>query len=217
MVNPVRRTQRCEILCARVGGYLAGRRRRKRSNKTGSRSLRGRRFVIAKDLASKAIPFAKLPESDWSGGIATLNGGGDTMMLGGHFDFSGAHTEMLLGAMPSIVCLRDENDKAGLCWALERMRQELFGSQPGANLVVQHLAYLMLVQALRLYLSHGIGRGVGWLFALGDPKIAAAIGAIQQIQARAGPCRCLPKRQGCHARSLLLGSRRYPDLRRSIT
>ncbi len=138
----------------------------------------GRRFIIAKDLASETIRFAELPQSDWNGGIATLNGGGDAMMLGGHFDYSGAHTDMLFGAMPSIVRLRDENDKAGLRWVLERMRQELFRSQPGANLVVQHLAHLMLVQVLRLYLSHGTGRGIGWLFALGDSRIAAAIGAI---------------------------------------
>lgn len=138
----------------------------------------GRRFVIAKNLASRSIPFSELPESDWNGGIASLNGGGDAMMLGGHFDFSGAHTDMLLGPMPAIVRLRDENDKAGLRWVLKRMRQELFGSQPGASLVVRHLAHLLLVQTLRLYLSHGIGRGVGWLFALGDPKIAAAVGAM---------------------------------------
>ena len=138
----------------------------------------GKRFVIASDLSFKTIRFAELPESDWNGGIAILNGGGDTMMLAGHFDFSGTHTDLLLGAMPSIVCLHDEDDKAGLRWALERMRQELFGSQPGANLVVQHLAHLMLVQALRLYLSHGSGLGVGWLFALGDAKIATAIRSI---------------------------------------
>ncbi|CAO3429871.1 Transcriptional regulator, AraC family [Azospirillum endophyticum] len=138
----------------------------------------GRRFVIAKNLATKSIRFAELPKSDWDEGIVTLNGGGDTMMLGGHFDYSGPHTAMLLGTMPAVIGLRDENDKAGLLWTLERMRQELYGSQPGATLVVRHLAHLLLVQALRLYLSHGIGRGVGWLFALGDPKIAAAVEAI---------------------------------------
>lgn len=82
---------------------------------------------------------------------------------------------MLLGTMPPVVRLRDDSDKAGLRWALDRMRQELTGTQPGRLLVVQQLAHLMLVQALRLYLSHGAGQGAGWLFALGDPKVGAAI------------------------------------------
>ncbi|MDB4945835.1 MAG: AraC family transcriptional regulator [Labilithrix sp.] len=138
----------------------------------------GRRFVIAKDLAFRSVPISRLPEADWNGGVATLNGGGDTVLLGGHFDFSGAHTEMLLGAMPAIVRLRDEDDKAGLRWALARMGRELAGAQPGAKLVVEHLAHLMLVQALRLYLAQGEERGVGWLFALADARIAAAVGAI---------------------------------------
>ena len=37
---------------------------------------------------------------------------------------------------------------------------------------------MMLVQALRLYLAEGGGRSVGWLFALADPQMAAAIGAV---------------------------------------
>ena len=138
----------------------------------------GRRFVLAEDLAAPSIPFSQLSPTAWDGGVATLNGGGDVLILGGHFDFSGAQTEILLGAMPTIVSLQDEADKAGLRWALDRMRQELFGSRPGGRLVVQHLAHLMLVQALRLYLAHGEGRGVGWLFALGDPRIGPAIRAV---------------------------------------
>lgn len=138
----------------------------------------GRRFMMAHDLASEPIGIGTLSEAEWNGGIATVNGGGETTMLGGHFGFAGEHVDILLGSMPAIIRLRDEADKAGLRWALERMRQELFGAQPGARLVVQHLAHLMLLQALRLYLAHGVGRGVGWLFALGDKKIAAAISAI---------------------------------------
>lgn len=138
----------------------------------------GRRFLIARDLAFAPIGVATLPEEDWNGGIATVKGGGETTMLGGHFGFAGEHVDILLGSMPSIIRLRDKAEKAGLRWALDRLRQELLGAQPGARLVVQHLAHLMLVQALRLYLSHGVGSGVGWLFALGDERIAAAIGAI---------------------------------------
>lgn len=138
----------------------------------------GRRFIVARDLAFKATRFAEIPESEWKDGMATLNGGGDATMLAGHFGFSGAHVTMLLGQMPAIVSLREEQDKAGLRWVLERMRRELSESRPAASFVVQQLAHLMLVQVLRLYLSCHVGRGVGWLFALSDSRIAPTIHAI---------------------------------------
>lgn len=138
----------------------------------------GRRYRLAKDLASEPTAFQKLPIIEWHSGIATLNGGGETMILGGHFAFTGSQADMLLGAMPSVVRLRDDDDKANMRWSLERMRQELTLLQPGGSLVVQHLAHLMLVQALRLYLAEKAGPRVGWLFGLAHPQLAAAISAI---------------------------------------
>lgn len=138
----------------------------------------GRRFRLTNDLALQPTPFDQLQPVEWRGGIATLNGGGDTMILGGHFAFAGAHADMLLGAMPPVAHLRDSRDKMNLRWALEQMRCELAEEQPGGILVAQHLAHMMLVQALRLYLTGSAGRHVGWLFALADPKLAAAIGAM---------------------------------------
>ena len=138
----------------------------------------GRRFLIAKDLAFAPIPFGMLRCEDWLGGIARVNAGGETVLLAGHFAFSGAHADLLLGAMPPVIRLRDDSDKAGLHWALARMRQELTEPKPGSTLVAEHLAHLILVQALRIYLAQGVGRHVGWLFALADPHMAAAIGAI---------------------------------------
>ena len=46
-----------------------------------------------------------------------------------------------------------ESDKTELCWSLERVRQEVRDQRPGALLVEQQLAYLMLVQALWLHLA----------------------------------------------------------------
>ena len=138
----------------------------------------GRRFCLTNDLALQPTPFAQLHAVEWRGGIATLNGGGDTLILGGHFAFAGAHADMLLGAMPSVAHLREDRDKTNLRWALERMRLELVEAQPGGVLIAQHLAHMMLVQALRLYLSGLAGQYVGWLFALADTQLAAAIGAM---------------------------------------
>ena len=40
-------------------------------------------------------------------------------------------------------------------WSLERMREEVRDPQPGGSLITQQLAYMMLVQALRLHLADG--------------------------------------------------------------
>lgn len=139
----------------------------------------GRPFRLARDLDLEPVSFHVLLSGERRGGIAVLNGGGDAMILGGHFAFTGVHAEILLEAMPPVVHLRKDADRAALRWALQRMRQELTEMQPGAALVAQHLAHMILVQALRLYLADGVGRSsVGWLFALADPQMAAAIGAV---------------------------------------
>ena len=49
---------------------------------------------------------------------------------------------------------------------------------PGAALVAQHLAHMILIQALRLHVASTPGSGVGWLFALADRQISAAMGAV---------------------------------------
>ena len=138
----------------------------------------GRRFVMTNDLAMQPTAFRGQQPFEWRGGIATLKGGGDTLILGGHFAGAGAHADMLLGSMPPVPHLREDRDKVNLRWALEQMRRELVEAQPGGVLVAQHLAHMMLVQALRLYLSGLAGRHVGWLFALADPQLAVAIGAM---------------------------------------
>jgi AraC-like DNA-binding protein len=115
-----------------------------------------------------------------AGVFSTYNGGGDCFIAGGHFALTGRHTSILLGVLPPIVHIRREADKAALRWSLERMRQELREPQPGGFLIAQHLAHMMLVQALRLHLAEGLKGGVGWLFALGDKQMAAAITAMHE-------------------------------------
>ena len=68
--------------------------------------------------------------------------------------------------------------------------------QPGGVLVAQQLAVMMLVQALRLYLAAGPGGGVGWLFALADPQMSAAIAALHDAPARRWTIQQLAERVG---------------------
>jgi AraC-like DNA-binding protein len=140
----------------------------------------GRPFKIATDLNATPMDahafIAQLRNGN--GSFCMINGGGDCFIAGGHFAFAGSHASILLGVLPPIVHLRKESDKAAMRWSLERMREELRDPQPGGILVAQQLAYMMLVQALRLHLAEGLRGGVGWLFALADPQMSAAITAM---------------------------------------
>ena len=124
--------------------------------------------------------------------------------VGGYFGLAGNHAGILLGMLPPIVHIRKESDKAALRWSMERMMQELREPQPGGFLVVQHLAHMMLVQALRLHLAEGLSGGVGWLFALADKQMGAAISAMHDDPAHRWTLQELAERVGMSRSSFAL-------------
>jgi len=141
----------------------------------------GRPFRLASNLNLTPVDaLTILATARRQGGIALINGGGECCIVGGHFAFTGNHAGILLGVLPPIVHLEKDSDKAAMRWSLERMRLELLEQQPGGSLVAQHLALMMLVQALRLHLADGVRGGVGWLFALADKQMSTAITAMHE-------------------------------------
>ena len=157
---------------------------------------RGRPFRLATDLALTPIDYRTILSTRRDGGIASYNGGGDCFIVGGHFLLTGNHARILLGVLPPIVHIRKESDKEALRWSLDRMMQELREPQPGGFLIAEHLAYMMLVQALRLHLAEGLRGGVGWLFALADKQMSAAINAMHDDPAHRWTLQELGKRAG---------------------
>ena len=139
---------------------------------------RGRPFRLASDLALPPVDGYELLRLPLNGAIRTINGGGGCFSIGGHFAFSGRHAEILLAMLPPIVHLRTESDKATMRWSVERLMLELREPQPGGALIAQQLASMMLVQALRLHLNDGAHGAVGWLFALADRQMSAAMNAM---------------------------------------
>jgi AraC-like DNA-binding protein len=156
----------------------------------------GRPFSLASDLTLPPVDFKTIITTPMNGGIACCNGGGGCFGVGGYFAFTGEHAGILLGVLPPIVHIRKEADRLALRWCLEQMMQELREPQPGGFLVAQHLAYTMLVQALRLHLAEGLNGGVGWLFALADKQMSAAIGPMHDDPAHRWTLQELAERAG---------------------
>lgn len=144
----------------------------------------GRPFRLASDLGLPTVEAIRVFSAPRQAGIATLGEGGDVFIVSSRFALDGNHAAMLLRMLPPIVLIRDEQGQAALRFAVERMLQELLALQPGGFLIVQHLAHMMLVQALRLHLADAAAGGVGWLFALSDRQMSAAMSAMHDDPAR---------------------------------
>lgn len=156
----------------------------------------GRPFRLASHLALDPTPASAVFPPARAGGVVMHNGGGDFYLVGSRFAVAGRHAEVLLRTLPPIVHIRREVDQAALRWSVERMMQELREGQPGASLVAQHLAHMMLVQALRLHLAEGLRGRIGWFFALADSQMSKAIGAMHAEPSRRWTVRDLAEHVG---------------------
>jgi AraC-like DNA-binding protein len=139
---------------------------------------RGLPFRLATDLSLEPVHYTVAWERLSKTNDVSKVPGGARYIAGGFFRFTGGHAEMLLQSLPPIVHIRRESDKTTMRWSLERMREELRDPQPGGALITQQLAYMMLIQALRLHLADAAGAERGWLSALADKHISIAIAGM---------------------------------------
>jgi AraC-like DNA-binding protein len=165
---------------------------------------RGRPFRLGSDLSLPPVDALTILARARNGAFTSNNGSGHCFMVGGHFALAGSQASVLLGVLPPVVHIRKESDKAALRWSLERMMQELRDPQPGGFLVAQQLAYMMLVQALRLHMAEGLRGGVGWIFALADKQMSAAINSMHADPAHGWTIQKLAERAGMSRSSFAL-------------
>lgn len=143
----------------------------------------GRPFRLASDPVLSPVAAGTMFPLARHGGVVTIQGGGETFLVSSRFALDGAHAAMLLRVLPPIIHLRPQGEEAALRWSVERMMQELRDPQPGSALVIQDLARMMLIEGLRRHLAEAPQGGVGWLFALADRRLGAAIGCLHDAPA----------------------------------
>ena len=156
----------------------------------------GRPFRLASDLALEPADAAAVFPVAGDADTVTCNGGGEFSLVGSYFALAGNHAAFLLGILPPVVHLHRPSDQAALRWAMDRMMQEIREARPGCSLIVEHLAHMMLVQALRMHISDGPRGGVGWLFALADRQIGAALTAMHRDPGQRWTLQALAERAG---------------------
>lgn len=144
-----------------------------------------RHLILSSDPALPAESGEHLQEAVARDGVAVHNGGGDMFLISGRFAFSGRHAAILFDALPPLVSIPRASSQAEvLRWALDQWAAELRNPRPGGVLMATHLAHLMLVQVLRLFLETSSELPQGWFLALTDRQISPAIAAMHAEPAR---------------------------------
>jgi AraC-like DNA-binding protein len=112
--------------------------------------------------------------------------GPSTVLLCGGFQFEGRSTSPLLRNLPNIIHISGK-ERRSVNWLRATLRQidiETKSGQPGAMALIARLSDILFIQAVRAYISSLDGRegnrNNGWLRALRDPQIGAAISFIHQ-------------------------------------
>jgi AraC-like DNA-binding protein len=120
-------------------------------------------------------------------GIVRYGERGEKMSAaGGRFTFDDDDdiSDLLLRLLPPLVHVPAASESAApLRAVLELLRLETEAARPGASVAAVSLANMVLVQILRVHLASGV-HTPGWLGALADPKIGAALGLMHADIAR---------------------------------
>jgi len=148
-----------------------------------------KKFTLATDLRLKKRYRAETLFAQAPGGRATCNGGGDFFAAGTIFRFEGHLPSILFRRLPAVIHTDGHADQAAvLRWSQERFAAEMQGSSAGRSLMVSHLAPIMLVQMLRIYLSSipkastskaSTPKAENSLSAFSHPQLSRVLNAIQ--------------------------------------
>ncbi len=159
----------------------------------------GRAFRVGSHLDLAPVDIMTVINAPLNGNILCWQGGGGCMALSALFTFAGDDASLLLGALPPLVHIRKQADRAAMRWYLERMMKVIREPRPGGLLLAEHLAQMMLIEVLGLYMADTGSAGTGWFFALTDTQLGAAMGAmhadpgyrwtVQRLAERAGMSR----------------------------
>lgn len=118
---------------------------------------------------------------DWTRSNIARHGGDETSLLGGSFELDGDNAELLLAALPPLIHIpASDHSAAVLRGTLQMLDAKLEAAQMGASLMVRRMGEILLVQSLRAYVAKEGVAATGWLGALSDPRIGAALGLIHK-------------------------------------
>jgi AraC-like DNA-binding protein len=148
----------------------------------------GAAHVLSDDRGRSATPVEKLLQAQPPGARVRRHGGGGraTHLVCGKFAGEGLPRSNGFKALPPLVRL-DGTGAVGRTAAL--LASEIAANRPGSSAVAERLSEVLVVQVLREVLGEGVSTaefsGAGWLRAVKDEHVWAALGLLHSAPGEA--------------------------------
>lgn len=109
-------------------------------------------------------------------------GGTPTSIISGWLYFEKPTLKLIAQLLPKLILIRAEQARSlALHTTLESLASEMTDQMPGSEVVANRLAEVLFIQAIRAHVASGADcRNPGWLRAIFDPQIGAALKAIHE-------------------------------------
>ena len=147
----------------------------------------GRGHVLASEPGAPSLgPVDQLPQEYVTDNYTILRHDGPgprVELLCGLLSVDGPASRPLLELLPAVVHVPAAGRDARICSALALMAAEVAQPRPGGEAVTTRLADILVIQAIRAWLDQQDDAG-GWLGALRDPQIGAAVRAVHDDPGR---------------------------------
>jgi AraC-like DNA-binding protein len=106
-------------------------------------------------------------------------GGVETIMLGGGFVFDDDNAQLVIDALPTFLNISATQPAAAVLRdTLKILDREMEDKRMGSSIVAKRLADILLIQALRAFVDEHGSNATGWLGALSDARVGAALRLI---------------------------------------
>lgn len=117
-----------------------------------------------------------------AGGLLRIDGGGvPAHLISGLFEFDAWSSKPIFELLPRVLCVRGDEAQTGpLAATLNLLALEAASPSLGASAVTSRLAEILFVQTIRAHYASGRAGDRGWLAALANGPIGAALRAMHQ-------------------------------------
>ena len=142
---------------------------------------RGISFVLRDSLQTRPKKTFREVAARDGGNVAHYGGGGaPTTIVCGSLSFNRASLKPITQLLPSFILIKaDQAHTLALHNTMQALASEMVDQAPGSDAVATRLAEVLFIQALRAHIASGAGwRNKGWLRAIFDPQIGAALSAV---------------------------------------